>query len=259
MPVVLWSRRFDGVTARPPRGELEELGLADVGGLQLTLAPTPAEVAARMRRAERAPRARQGDARHHRRERARDAAAGRDRRQHLARRAGRSRGARRRGARRGIRVGLDVFDNEPAAADGRLRDAAGVAPWRLRHAPHRRVHRSGAGSHRRRDGAHRARVQGDRRGAERRQSGAAHAGDAHAGRAPPRSSGRAGARVRHLRARAASTCRRPRTSCSRARRPRSPASISMARRTRRCSTPSTGNADMLDLQVVQRCQMTNDE
>jgi D-3-phosphoglycerate dehydrogenase len=46
MPVVLWSRRFAGRSGAPSREELDALGLADVPGLSLTLAPTPDEVAA---------------------------------------------------------------------------------------------------------------------------------------------------------------------------------------------------------------------
>jgi D-3-phosphoglycerate dehydrogenase len=46
MPVVLWSRRFTGRSGQASREELDALGLADVPGLSLTLAPTPDEVAA---------------------------------------------------------------------------------------------------------------------------------------------------------------------------------------------------------------------
>jgi D-3-phosphoglycerate dehydrogenase len=46
MPVVLWSRRFAGRSGQASREELDALGLADVPGLSLTLAPTPDEVAA---------------------------------------------------------------------------------------------------------------------------------------------------------------------------------------------------------------------
>jgi D-3-phosphoglycerate dehydrogenase len=47
MPIVLWSRRFAGRNGAPTRVELDELGLGDVAGLSLTLAPTPEEAAAR--------------------------------------------------------------------------------------------------------------------------------------------------------------------------------------------------------------------
>jgi D-3-phosphoglycerate dehydrogenase len=46
MPVVLWSRRFAGRSGQASREELDALGLADVPGLSLMLAPTPDEVAA---------------------------------------------------------------------------------------------------------------------------------------------------------------------------------------------------------------------
>ncbi len=144
-----------------------------------------------------------------------------------------------RPARRPRRLRRTSRRPRPATFD----DAARRAARRLRHAPHRRVDRSGAGSDRRRDRAHRPRLQGDRPGAERRQPRAAHAGDAPAGRAPPRSARRARARLRPAAQRAASTCRRPRTSSSRAPRPRSPASTSTARRdgdaARRASRPAT--------------------
>jgi D-3-phosphoglycerate dehydrogenase / 2-oxoglutarate reductase len=45
MPIVLWSRRFAGRSGVPTRAEMEELGLSDVAGLSLTLAPTPEETA----------------------------------------------------------------------------------------------------------------------------------------------------------------------------------------------------------------------
>ena len=54
-------------------------------------------------------------------------------------------------------------------------------------------------------------LQGHRQGAERRQPGEEDAGDAHAGRPPPRSARRARARVRAPAQRRASTCRKPRT------------------------------------------------
>ena len=69
----------------------------------------------------------------------------------------------------GLRVGLDVFANEPAAAQRISRIRSGGAPRRLRHAPHRRVHRPGAGGHRGRNRPHRPQLQGDRQGAERGQ------------------------------------------------------------------------------------------
>lgn len=47
MPVVLWSRRFAGEDRVATEAELRELNLADVAGLSLSLAPTPESVAAR--------------------------------------------------------------------------------------------------------------------------------------------------------------------------------------------------------------------
>lgn len=47
MPVVLWSRRFDGVDREATDAERAELGLEDAAGLSLVLAPSAEEVAAR--------------------------------------------------------------------------------------------------------------------------------------------------------------------------------------------------------------------
>lgn len=47
MPVVLWSRRFAGEDRVATEAELRELNLADVAGLSLSFAPTPESVAAR--------------------------------------------------------------------------------------------------------------------------------------------------------------------------------------------------------------------
>jgi D-3-phosphoglycerate dehydrogenase len=47
MPVVLWSRRFAGQNRPVTDAELRDLNLADVPGLSLTLAPTAGDVAAR--------------------------------------------------------------------------------------------------------------------------------------------------------------------------------------------------------------------
>jgi D-3-phosphoglycerate dehydrogenase len=118
MPVVLWSRRFAGRDGALTAGELEELGLDAVAGLQLTLAPSPAEVAARsdvlsvhlalgketrglidasvlgrLQPGSIVLNTSRGELVDHQAL----AAAVRD---------------------RGIRVGLDVFDNEPTAAEG---------------------------------------------------------------------------------------------------------------------------------------------
>jgi D-3-phosphoglycerate dehydrogenase len=47
MPVVLWSRRFDGVDRVATDADLEALGLADLRDLSLAIAPSAEEVAAR--------------------------------------------------------------------------------------------------------------------------------------------------------------------------------------------------------------------
>ena len=100
---------------------------------------------------------------------------------------------------RGLRVALDVFAHEPAGGDRAFHRSDRRPARRLRHAPHRRLDRTGAGGDRRRSGARHPRLQGDRQGAERREPRDDDAGDAQAGGAPPRSPGRAGARVRALR------------------------------------------------------------
>ena len=48
----------------------------------------------------------------------------------------------------GLRLGLDVFANEPSASTGAFADPTRVATRGLRHPPHRRVNRAGAGSDR---------------------------------------------------------------------------------------------------------------
>src|SRR5262249_5347198 len=45
MPVVLWSRRFDGVTREATEADLKELNLTDAAGLALRIAATPGDVA----------------------------------------------------------------------------------------------------------------------------------------------------------------------------------------------------------------------
>ena len=186
MPIVVWSRRFatgkDKVADEPI-----PMQLADVTGRRRGA----------LRRPQRPPRAERRHQRPRQRLGARPAEARVVLHQHGARRGRRPRGARAaRSRERGIRVGLDVFANEPSGATGAFSDPLTALPERLRHAPHRRVHRSGAGSDRRRDRAHRRVLQGHRQGAERRQPGEEDAGDAHAGRPPPRSARRARARLR---------------------------------------------------------------
>ena len=61
----------------------------------------------------------------------------------------------RRSANAGFASALDVFADEPSAGDRRLHRSDRRAAERLRHAPHRRLHRPGAGSDRRRNRPHR--------------------------------------------------------------------------------------------------------
>ena len=117
----LWSRRFDGAGSAADGRRGQELGLEDVARqVTIRLAPSPAEVAARSRRAEHAPRAR-----------ARDEAAG-ERRRARAPQARQLRSSTPRAAKSSIttrwraairekklRVALDVFAQEPAGADRR--------------------------------------------------------------------------------------------------------------------------------------------
>ena len=71
--------------------------------------------------------------------------------QHGSRRGARFRRTRRRGSYWGLRVGLDVFANEPTGAEGSSMIRR-VATQRHRNASHRGIDRSGTGRHRRRDG-----------------------------------------------------------------------------------------------------------
>ena len=152
-----------------------------------------------------------GDARSRRRRRHRTAAARRDPREHLACRGPRPRRTRRCRARardpgRPGRV--------PRRADDRNRGIppAAIGPARrLRHAPHRRIHRAGAGGDRRRDGPDRPGLSRDRAGAERRQSRAADAGQPPACRSPPKPAGGPRPRVRKPACAQGSTSSRQRT------------------------------------------------
>ena len=56
---------------------------------------------------------------------------------------------------KGIRAGLDVFNEEPAGGAGDVRAPIFDLPGVIRHPPHRRLDRPGAGGDRRRDGADR--------------------------------------------------------------------------------------------------------
>ena len=97
MPIVLWSRRFDGRSGDLTAEDCEVLGL-DGDPASVRLAATPLEVAAAVRRPERPPGAHARHAAPGRRCDPGAAEARRDADQHLARRAGRSRRGRRGGA-----------------------------------------------------------------------------------------------------------------------------------------------------------------
>ncbi len=128
MPVVLWSRRFDGRDGMPVPRELAALGLADVAGLSLTLAPSPAEVAARsdilsvhlalgpatkrIVNAAVLDRLKAG------------ACLINTSRGELVDHAALAEAVRTRG----LRAGLDVFDNEPAAAAGEFVEPLAALP-----------------------------------------------------------------------------------------------------------------------------------
>ena len=63
--------------------------------------------------------------------------------------------------RKGLRVGLDVFADEPKPGEAPFADTQ-LAQTRDRHTPHRRVDRRGVRGHRRRGRADRADLPGDR-------------------------------------------------------------------------------------------------
>ena len=71
---------------------------------------------------------------------------------------------------KGIRAGLDVFANEPSGGSGEFADPIVKEAGRLRHPPHRRLHRPGPGSHRRRSGANHSRFQRNWQSSQRCQS-----------------------------------------------------------------------------------------
>ena len=127
-------------------------------------------------------------------------AAGRVLHQHVARRGGRSGGAGARRGGEGHSRRARRLRRGAGGRRGRIRRRDRQAHRRLRHAPHRRIHRAGAGGDRRRDGAHHPDVLADGQGAERGQPGADHAGDLRAGGAASGPAGRAGAVLDAVRA-----------------------------------------------------------
>ena len=187
MPIVVWSRRFASghenarrpgdSAARSRRRPKEVAERSDVLSVHLALDA--------------------GHARPGRRGGPRAAETRRVLHQHGARRSRGLRGARDGGPRaaRPRRPRRLRRTSQPARRVNSS-DALGSLPGRLRHAPHRRIDRSGAGGHRRRNRPHHRELQGHRQGAERRQPREEDAGDAHARRPPPRSARRPGARLR---------------------------------------------------------------
>ena len=141
-------------------GEASEPRASRTWRAQVTirLAPSPAEVAARSRRAEHSPRARARDEATGQRRRARApaspaATSSTPRAEKSSIHAAlRRRDPREEAPRRARRVRAGA-----GGAGRRLRRSDREGGRRYRHAPHRRVHRSGAGSDRGRDRAHRAR------------------------------------------------------------------------------------------------------
>ena len=229
MPVVLWSRRFAATVSaavrRPCPGDARTSPRC----------PSPEEVAARSDVLSRPPRA---DARH---EAAWSTRAIFNRLKPGAVFVNTSRGevvdqaALAEAVRtRGLRAALDVFEQEPAARDRAFARSDRGAARRLRHASHRRLHRSGAGRDRRRNGARSfapsrrpARCPTSSTSRRRRRRRTCWSCAIAIGPACSRTSSITCAA-------ATSTCRRPRTSCSRAPRPPSRASISTETRPRRC-------------------------
>ena len=139
-----------------------------------------------------------------------------------------------------LRVGTDVHAGEPEGGKAEFRSELAMAARRVRHPPHRRLHRAGAGRHRRGGGAHHRRLRPHRAGAQLRERAPAHAGALPAGGAPPRPGGRHRQRAgRHPRgghqrrsgSRTPSSRRRPR--------PAAPSSSTSARRPR-CWRRSAG-------------------
>ena len=153
---------------------------------------------------------------------------------------------------RGIRVGLDVYPNEPTTGDRRVRRPAHRPARGLRDAPHRRVDGPGAGGDRRRGGAH-------RRTRSRTRAGCPTSSTSPGGRRRPTcwssaiGTGRASSPTcSSTSGRPTSTSRRRRTSCSTARRRRSPGSTSTARPTAGAAgchrAPAT--SDILSVQLM---------
>ena len=248
LDVVLWSRRFAGERRPLTEQEARELGVeAALRQVAIELAPTPEDVAARadvlsihlalgpetkgLVNAALLERLRPGailinTARGEVVDEAAVAAAVRD---------------------RGLRVGLDVFANEPSGATGDIRRSVDRAAGRVRHAPHRRVDRAGAGGDRGGDGPHHHHLQGDRPRAER--------GEPRAKRPRRRTCwssataiGRACSPTSSITcARPTSTSRRPRTSSSRGPKPRWRASTSTGEPSAEvCERIKTGNDNVFD-------------
>ena len=241
MPVVVWSRRF--------AADAEERARVSAA-LGLTVAATPEEVVraadvlsihlalAKDTRgfvdAALLSHLRPGDVRD----------------QHRPGRSGRPGGARRGDPREGAARRARRVRRRADRGHRPVRRRHRPAARRLRHAPHRRLDRSGPGSDRGRDRAHRPDVQGDRPRSQRGEPGPTDAGDAHAGGAAPRSSRRAGPRVRRApRRRAQRAGDREHHLRGRAGR-RGPHQPRRRACRRHRSPPFGANADVLDVQLV---------
>jgi D-3-phosphoglycerate dehydrogenase / 2-oxoglutarate reductase len=252
MDVVIWSRRFAGESRLMTEAEARELGIESaLRAVRISLAATPEEVAARadilsvhlalgpetrgMIGAGLLARMKPG------------AFFVNTSRGEVVDHAALASAVREKG----LRVGLDVFANEPAGATGEFTDDLLSLPERLWHAPHRRVHEPGAGGHRRRNRPDRAQLQGDGARAERREPGEAHGRDTHARRAAPRSAWCAGPRVPPP-----ATGQPERAGDGEHRLRRGEAAVARVNldgepSATTCSNIKAENADILDLQVVR--------
>ena len=131
---------------------------------------------------------------------------------------------------KGIRAGLDVYQDEPAGNTGEFKPALARVAGRVRHPSRRRLHRPGPGRDRPRDHPDRPGIPGDGRCPELRQPAGQELGHARTLGPAPESSRRAGPRVRGAERGAGSTSKKSRTSSTTARRRRWRGSICPPRR-----------------------------
>ena len=152
---------------------------------------------------------------------------------------------------RGLRVGLDVYPDEPTTGTAEFHVPLAPVARRLRDPPHRRLDRAGPGGDRRRDRPDRPLVQGDRAGPERREPRPPDAGDPPARRPPSEPAGRPGPRVRAPARRGHQRARDRERHLPRTPRPPSPGSTWTARCPTRSSLPSSaGDDNIISLQLV---------